>query len=304
MAIQEYLNELFDPQHPISVSKLLNLSGLSDTEAVIFRGYWEQAPGDIREALLDQLETITEDNAEADFTSVYRVALDDSAPPLRVKAIEGMWECQERWFLNRLISIAEEDAEEEVRAAASAALGKFVLMGVYDELRPQLTEKVETALKRIIAKEQEAVTVRRRAIEALSPSNDASVNDIIRTSYHGDVPELKLSAVYAMGQHCDPGWLPVLLTELKNPEAVMRFEAARACGELEDERAVPGLIELTTEDDSQVQEAAIEALGHIGGEEAQRALRRCLSYPDPRVREAAKAALEDLAFGEDPLGYH
>lgn len=304
MAIQEYLNELFDPQHPISVSKLLNLSSLSDTEAVIFRGYWEQAPANRRDTLLDLLETITEDNAEADFTSIYRVALDDPAPSLRVKAIEGMWECQERWFLNRLISIAEEDGEEEVRAAAAAALGKFVLMGVYDELRPQLVEKVEATLKRIIAKAQEAVTVRRRAIEALSPSNDASVNDIIRATYHGNEPELQLSAVYAMGQHCDPGWLPVLLAELKNSEAAMRFEAARACGELEDERAVPGLIELTIEEDSQVQEAAIEALGHIGGEEAQRALRRCLSYPDSRVREAARTALEDLTFGEDPLSYH
>lgn len=304
MAIQDYLAELFDPDQPISSSKLLNLSGLSDQEALVFRSQWGQAPEGRRSALLDQLETISDDNAEADFTTVYRVALDDVSAPIRVKAIDDLWECQERWLLNRLVAMAQEDPEEEVRATAASALGKFVLMGVYEELRPALAEKVEATLKQLIADEVEAVSVRRRAIEALSPSTDAAVNDIIRDNYHGGDPELRLSAIYAMGQHCDPGWLPVLLKELKSPEPSMRYEAARACGELEDERAVPALIELIREPDAQIQETAIEALGRIGGDEAQQALRRCMASGTPRMREVARAALEEISFGEDPLAFH
>lgn len=304
MPTNEYLSELFNPELPISSSKLLSLSGLSDTEAVVFRGYWEGGTLARRKGLIDLLTAIAEDNAEVDFNPVFRVALDDAEPEVRAKSIDSLWECQERWFLNRLVTTSEGDPVAEVRAAAASALGKFVLLGVFEELRPPLLERVEGVLKRIIAKEDEAVAVRRRAIEALGPSADPSVNDIIRKAYHSDVSQLKLSAVHAMGQHCDEGWLPVLLTELKNSDPAMRFAAARACGELEDDRAVPGLIELTQESDSQVQEAAIVALGHIGGEEAQRALRRCLAKPDPRIREAARAALEEIALGEDPLAFH
>ena len=301
MVTEQYLNELFDPQRPLSSSKLLQLSDLSDTEMATFRTCWEQAGPQQRSMLVDRLATITEDSPEVDFNAVFRIALDDASPELRSKAVDSLWECQDRWFLNRLVGMAEDDPHETVRETAASALGKFVLLGVLEELRPSLVEQVEGALKGIINNPQGSIAVRRRAIEALGASADPDVNDTIRMAYYSDEPLLRIASLYAMGQHGDQGWLPVLLTELKNIDAAMRFEAARACGELEDARAVPSLIELTGEDDPEVQEAALEALGHIGGEEAERALRQSMALPDPRMRDAARAALEELSIDEDPF---
>lgn len=303
MTSEQPLQSLFDPETPLTASNLLSFSAMSEEEAAHFRTRWEGGPEGRRRELIDLFATIAEDNPEADFETVFRIALDDTQPDIRIHAIEGLWECRERWFLNRLVALAEQDEYVPVRAAATSALEKFVMLGVFEELRASLAQRVEEALKRIIDNQQEPVEVRRKAIEALSPSLDASVNDIIRDAYYSSTPELKLSALYAMGQHCDDGWLPVLLTELKNRDPAVRFEAARACGELGDDRAVPALEELTKEVDSQVQEAAIEALGRIGGDQARRALRRCLNQGDARVREAARAALEELTFGEDPLAF-
>lgn len=303
MVSELYLKEIFDPDVSIVSSKLLNLSGLSEEEAAIFKKYWDEAPTDRRLKLHDLLVTMTEDSPEADFETIFQVTLDDELPDLRVKAIEGLWECRERWLLNRLIAMATDDPVIRVRAVAAGALEKFVKLGVFEELRPALLTKVETALRGIIANYLEDSMVRGRAVEAISPSLAEDINDIIRSAYYSTEAPLKVSAIYAMGQHSDEGWLPVLLTELKSADSLLRYEAAHACGELGDERAVAGLIELIADPDSQVQEAAIEALGDIGGDDARKALQRCLSQPDPRLQEAARDALDELAFNDDPLNF-
>ena len=299
---QAFLDQLFDAEQPVASSKLLALSTLADDEASAFRAVWQEALARSRIHLLDRLISLAEDNAEADFDAIFRIGLDDPESDVRRKAIDALWECQERWLLNRLVAMAEGDASNEVRATAAGALGRFVLLGTLDELRSSLVEEVETTLRCIVDNKAEPVAVRRRALEALAPSADPSVNDVIRDAYYSDEDELKISAVFAMGQHCDEGWLPVLLAELRNSDEAMRFEAARACGEMEDDRAVPGLIQLTKEPDPEIQEAAIEALGRIGGQDARAALRSCLKQKDQRVREAAQAALEEIAANENPLG--
>lgn len=299
---EEFLSQLFDPARTIASSKLLALSSLSESEAETFRTTWNAGDEDSRSKLLERLVNLTEDNAEADFEAVFRIALEDALPAIREHAIDALWECHERWLLNHLCEMATKDPSVDVRATAAGALGKFVLLGALEELRPSLVDKLEAVLKGIIASQEEPIEVRRRAIEALAPSLDPDVNDVIRDAYYSEERDLKVSALFAMGQHCDDGWLPVLLAELKNPDAALRFEAARACGELEDQRAVPSLVPLLKEKDAEVQEAAIEALGRIGGEAARSALKRCLRSTDDRVREAAEAALEELAANDNPLG--
>lgn len=300
MLTDAFIDQVFDPVATLNL-KLISLSDLADEEVERWHTHWSLQPADIRGSIIDRLETLTEDNTEINFDAIYRVAIGDPEPELRIKAIDALWECNERWLLNTLVDLAEDDLEAEVRATAAGHLERFVLLGLQEELRPSLLEKVESTLRRILANEREDSPVRRRALEALSPGDDDDVNDLIRDAYHSRDHDLRLGAIYAMGQHYDTQWLPALLAELKNPDPEIRYEAARACGALEDDRALPALIELTKSMDSDVQEAAITSLGQIGGREAKRVLTECLTSTTPRVKEAAKAALEELAFGEDPL---
>ncbi|MCX6020464.1 MAG: HEAT repeat domain-containing protein [Chloroflexi bacterium] len=156
----------------------------------------------------------------------------------------------------------------------------------------------------MLGEEDEPLDVRRRALEAISPFSDETINDLIRDAYYSPEQKMKASAVYAMGMHCDPAWLPVLLTEMKSPLAEMRFEAARACGEMEDERAAGALAEAVRDADRQVQRASIEALGRVGGAGARRVLKSLLLDDDPVVLEAAREALEELDSSENPFSFN
>ena len=301
MLSDRYLEELQDPAHPVSASKLLNLSGLAAPEVEHLRSYWNAMSEERRLQVIRQMGEVAEDNPEVDFQQVFRLGLHDPETEVRVQAIEGLWECQERWLIGELVELMTKDPEIEVRSTAASHMGKFALLGELEEMRPRDIATVRQALLDVIHNRDEELDVRRRAVEAISPFSDDAINDVIREAYHSDALKMRASALYAMGVHCDPAWLPAVLTELKSDNPEMRFEAVRACGELEDEHAVPALIETVRDEDLQVREAAVEALGRVGGRRAKQALKRMLTADDPTLQEAARAALEELEISENPL---
>lgn len=301
MLSEQYLEELADSARPISASKLLSLSGLAAAEVEVLSGFWTSMAEGRRLQIVRQMAEVSDDNPEVDFDEVFRLGLHDADPELRLRAIEALWDCQERWLIAELIELMQRDGSEEVRSTAASHLGKFSLLGELEELRPRDVMRIREALTEILGNRDGPVDVRRRALEAISPFSDDAVNDLIRNAYYSDAPKMRASALYAMGLHCDAAWLPVLLTELKSDSAEMRYEAARSCGQMEDERAVSTLIEVTRDDDAQVCLAAIEALGLIGGRRAKATLKRLAASPEAGLQEAARNALEELEISENPL---
>jgi hypothetical protein len=175
------------------------------------------------------------------------------------------------------------------------------LLAEYGELPERYAHRVEEALLSAYEKVEEQLYVRCRVLEAISALSKPHIEDMIRQAYRSDSLELQVSALYAMGRNCNPGWLPVLLKELRNPNPRLRFEAVRACAELEAEEAVPHLLELTYDSDPEVQLSAIGALGQIGGGEAKEGLQEWLESSEDKIREVAQEALEEIDFWEDPL---
>ncbi|MFC1954903.1 HEAT repeat domain-containing protein, partial [Chloroflexota bacterium] len=112
-----------------------------------------------------------------------------------------------------------------------------------------------------------------------------------------------ISSIYAMGKNCDPSWVPIVLKELNNPDAEVRYEAAGACGELEEEEAVTGLKKLIDDFDVDVQMAAIQALGEIGNTEAKECLNQCLENENEVVSQMAEQVLKEMQSKEDPLSF-
>jgi len=293
--------ELQDTDEPIVRSKLTNLSELSPEEIDIFRSQWPDIDAERRGQIVGQLAELAGENLELDFDEVLRACLADPDAEIRTNAIEGLWDCEDSKLLDQLIVLLLEDSVTSVRASAACALRKFALLAELGKLSQGDAARVEEALLAAWNNKKEQLEVCRRTLEAISSLSKPVVIDLIRQTYNSDNFELQISALYAMGQNCDPGWLPILLQELRSPHAEMRFEAATACGELESEEAIPSLIEAITDLDLQVRTSAIEALGKIGGNSAKEALRRCLTNHDELSQEAAKEALGELLFLEDPL---
>jgi HEAT repeat protein len=285
MSIRETIADIADSANPLRSSMLIELSDLNSAELAWLEQAWTAINPKRRRQIVYRLVELAEDNFELDFDSVFKCCLKDRDAAVRCKAIEGLWESEEPSLINYLADMLEHDSSEKVRAAAAAALGKFAMLAEHEKLRSCHKSRIFQTLLAVVDDESQNVEIRRRALEAVSALNFPQVHKAIKDGYQSDNPELRVSAIYAMGRNCDSSW----------------YEAAVACGELGEEEAVPRLIKLTNDPDNNVRLAAIQALGKIGGSEAKGWLQECLNSPIELIRRATEQALYELEVWEDPL---
>jgi HEAT repeat protein len=303
LPIEETVAVLADNDQPLLSSKLAELSKLNAPELAIFEKVWKNIEPKRRRQIMYRLVELAENNFELDFDDIFKNRLKDEDADVLSKAIEGLWENEETSLIDPLIRLLEPENAEKVQATAAAALGKFAMLAELEKLRPHYKTKVCRALLKVIDDQERPIEIKRRALEAAAPLSIPQMERAIAQAYKSGVPRLRISAVFAMGKNCDPRWLPILIKELANNDAEIRYEAAGACGELGEREAAPYLSELTTDPDVDVQLAAIQALGKIGGPEAKDSLERCLTDDNETIQQAAELALDELEAGEDPLSF-
>ena len=301
--IDEIISELQNSDKPLSSVKLTELSSINSEELQLFKEVWPTIERKRRQQAVSRLVALAEENFELDFDNVFKNCLDDPDAEVRSRAIDGLWENEEPSLINTLLNLLEHDRSERVQAAAAAALGRFVMLAEHQKLHSNYSSKIYQALLAAIGDNSQALEVRRRALEAIAPIGSPKVEKAISEAYHNGHPKLRSSSIYAMGKNCNPTWLPILLKELANADAEIRYEAAGACGEIGEEEAVPYLTNLVEDPDLEVQLATIQALGKIGGTEAKNRLEQCLDDDSEVVQQAAEQALRELNEGEEPLSF-
>ncbi|MFC2018703.1 HEAT repeat domain-containing protein [Chloroflexota bacterium] len=299
----ENMAQLADPGQPLSSSKLAELSNLDSTDLKLVEQVWAQTATKRRRQIVHRLAELVEDNLELNFDSIFKLCLKDPDEEVRRQAIEGLWENEEASLIGTLIDLLKQDSSETIQAQAAIALGKFAMLGEENKLRSCHTARLYQALLATLDDKNRPINVRCRALEAAAPLSLPEIESAIEKAYQSNHPQLKTSAIYAMGKNCSPYWLPILLKEMSSPDAETRYEAAGACGELEDEIAVPHLIILTADPDSKVQMAAIGALGNIGGSESKVGLEQCRSDPNTAIQQAAEEALHQIELETDSLPF-
>ncbi|MCL2678760.1 MAG: HEAT repeat domain-containing protein [Dehalococcoidia bacterium] len=303
-ALAEILPHIADSATPLSNAKISELSDLTAGELKQFEAVWSGMDTERKQQLLSRLSELSDDNVELNFDRIYRNAIYDIDDTVRKEAIEGLWESSDTSLIRPLLRLAQDDPATDVRAAATAALGRFSLLAEHHKISAENRTRISEVLLAVIQKREESLEVRRRALEAVSPISLPDVTRAIWEAYRHEEPEIKISAVYAMGRNCDLLWMPTVLKEMDSDDQEMRYEAATAAGELGEAEAIPQLVELTRDTDTEVKMAAILALGKIGGQEARQRLRVLLSSKSRAVREAAGQAMAELESGEVPLNPH
>ncbi len=304
MSLDSCLQYISEEGGQLSHQALAELSDLSPSELGRFARTWFKVPGDRKQKVIESLAEMAEENAELEFSAIFKLGLKDPDATVRKKAITGLWEFEDRSLILSLIELLKSDGSGEVRAAAAMALGKFAVLAQDGKILSKDGELVKSALMDALQGEQEWLEVRRRALESVAPFNTSDLTEYIHWAYDSDDLDLKCSSIYAMGKSGEPRWLPLLFRELQSPNPPIRYEAANACGELDNEDAAPHLVPLLQDDDFQVQLAAVGSLGEIGGSIAKRALRRCVKRGEPLLEDAALNALENIKGMEDPLGFN
>lgn len=302
-SLDSVLAEVQDSTRSLNTIDLAVLSDLTVDGLNQFKEAWAALSAARRRSLIERLVELSEERIDVYFRRIFQWAMEDEDPWVRAKAIDGLWEVDDVLLVRPFIRLLQTDPSAEVRAAAAEALGRFLLLGEYEQLDPQQAASIEAALQAAYANTAEDVAVRRRVLEALAFSEAANIPSLIQQAYEDEDAEMRISAVFAMGRNADPRWGEIVLEELTSDDPAMRYEAARASGELGLAEAVPELIRMLDQGDVELRDIAVWALGRIGGPAARRALQACCESDDPDLVEAAEEALEELAFmsGEDEL---
>ena len=303
MSLERFLESLADGSADVPSADFVELSDMVPKELGLFARTWFSIPVERQRWIVSTMAGLAEDNPEFDFCAVFKMCLKDQDEAVLEKAMEGLWEHEDRSIIPSLIQILRSDKSPQVRAAAAVALGKFSPLVQEGKLLPKDGESIYESLIELVKDTDQHIDVRRRSLEAIAPFNTLDIKNLVSWAYDSQDPALRSSSIYAMGRTGEINWLPLLVKELQSAEPGIRYETAHACGELGEEDAIPHLISLLQDDDYQVQLAGINALGKIGGPLAKKVLLHCAKAGDAALEEAARVELQNVEFLEDPMAF-
>ncbi len=284
---------------PFSPRYLKRLSDLEPGDAKLLADAWPKISLRRREALLEDMEESHLADDLMWFEEVARIALNDTQPVIRKRAVQILREYELVDMFPLFIELTEHDPDAEVRAAAAESLSPYVYMGEVDDLSPKKLQKVEECLLRVLSG-TDVPLVRRKALEAMGYSSRKEIVDLINQAYVSPDTDWLVSAIAAMGRSANSHWNPHVIKMLDNKRPVVRAEAASAAGELEIKEATTKLLELLTDVDLDVRMAAIWALSQVGGEGVRHTLEQMLeTTDDDEEAEQLENALENLEFTEE-----
>lgn len=281
----------------IPASVYYGLSDLDNASLQALEPVWQNLAVDYKRKIVSELAEASEINFDLNFDALGYLALDDLDSGVRSSGIELLWINESLELLSRLIDLAENDESVDVRAAAVSDIGRFILLGEYEEIPESDATRAQDVAIGLLNDMTEDIQVRRRALEAISNSSLDFVSEAIKEAYESDERLMRVSAIFAMGRSYDEQWNETVLRELRNDDSEIRYEAARAAGELEIEEAVTLLGQLAVVDEREIKQVAIWSLGEIGGNHAMRLL-------SALAEDAEEAEDEDLQEAiEDAIGY-
>lgn len=290
------LDKLFTAD-PLPLDLLYRLSDMSEEDTQRFWSSWTAVPDERRRVIMRHLADISEENFVVDFAPIFTRAIADPFAPVRVAALDGIWDTTHIGLVRPIINLLQTDADQAVRAAVAAALAHYVLLAEWKQLPAHISSPIVEALLAEYEKGDTAVAIKRSALEALGAANHPRVARLIEEAYENDQFEIQLSAVFAMGNSADPRWLATVIGEMQSPSEDMRAEAARAAGAIGGGTAVEALANLVVDEDLSVALAAVEALGQIGSDQAMEILQSLLDDPDfAALQEAVEEAIEEMAW--------
>ena len=290
------LDAIFQDEE-VSVPLLYRLSDASPEDMERFWQRWPSVASERRRVIARHMADVAEEDFVVDFAPYFKRFLQDEAAPVKVAALDGVWDATDTTLIAPIIQLMQGDENVEVRTAAAAALAHYVLLSEWGELPSHISPSIVSALLAVYEAEDTAVSVKRATLEAMSPANHTRISQLIEDAYQSRLPEMRLSAVFAMGNNADTRWLPTILQELASPETEMRAEAARAAGLIGSSDSVEQLTALAQEDETDVALVAVTSLGQIGSEEAREILTALLDDEEyQELHEAIEEALEELTW--------
>lgn len=296
LSFSEVLRELENTE-TVRLPLLYRLSDMAPQEFDAFTASWPTWPAKRRRVVARHMADICEENYVVDFAPAFRYLLGDEEPRVRLAALDGLWDSTNLGVVDPIIGMLQNDADAQVRAAAAATLGHYILMGEWGQISKRVAGQIVDALLAHFGRQEEAEVVRRAVLESLGNAGHPAIADLIDRSYNRGNEGMRISAVFAMGLTADRRWMPVILDELRHPDDEMRLEAIRAAGNLGFSDPVDLLVDLLYDEELEIKLATIAALGQIGSDSAYEALQELADDPEAEdLLDAIEEAMEEMEW--------
>lgn len=300
-SFEQVITELLDESKPFPPKLLRAFSDIESDSLQLLKQSWQDVPVLRKVTLLQDLEDLMEVDTLISCDAFAKFAMRDIYPEVRSQAIQLLWECEDTSLILTLLGLLEQDPDEGVRAAAAAALGKFVLLGELEEISKSKSNPIVTKLLEVVQREPAGI-IQRKALESLGYSSNASIPQLIKKALERDDAAWTASALFAMGRSLDEHWGKIVLEHLSDPELLIKSEAIRAAGELELTSSLPTLFEILDDEDidNDLRFQVYWALSKIGGKGVRQKLEEEMSlHDDEDILDVLDLALENLDFTED-----
>ena len=170
MSLENFLENLADPALSLSNSDFIELSDLSPAELGVFARHWFRLSPERKRAVLTTMVELAEESLELDFSTIFKLCLKDDDDWVLEKAIDGLWEYEDRSVLPGLLQVLASYRGPDVRAAAASALGKFCVLAQEGYLLSPDAANIHATLMAHLQDPDESLEVRRRSLEAVAPS--------------------------------------------------------------------------------------------------------------------------------------
>ena len=201
MSLEKFLEDLADSSIPLVNSNFIEVSDLSPAELGIFARAWFRLSLERRRDIMSTMVELAEDGTELDFCTIFKMCLKDPDEWVQEKAIEGLWEYEDRSVIPGLIQVLGSDKSSKVRAAAAVALGKFAVLAQEGNLLHKDAITVRDNLMAVLQNSAENADVRRRSLEAVAPFNTPDIKDYVCWAYQSDDLKLKVQLHLRDGTH-------------------------------------------------------------------------------------------------------
>lgn len=182
-------------------------------------------------------------------------------------------------------SVGRETSQENRVQELMSALGREDVTDSLVELGILAVAPLVQALKH----EKDGL-IKYNAALALSKIGTPAMDPLLESMDYDDA-DVRLEAVWALGEMGDERALEPLVEALKDEDWYVRKQAATSLCSLKNEESVGLLVRALSDDDWHVRKQAARILGTIGDARAAKPLARTLRDEDPVVQQEAAAAL-------------
>ena len=186
---QRVLDTLLDEGKDIPNRYLSEFSDIEPASLKSLLETWPRIGLERKLVLLEQLNTLANDDTLVSFDDLGRALLTDSEPQVRIRAMRLLVECEDVRLVPIYIDMLTKDSAVAVRAEAATMLGIFVQLGEFEDIPANVHHQIEDVLLEVLNGEDEP-SVRRRVLEALGFSSRIEVPVLIEFIFQSPGPGL------------------------------------------------------------------------------------------------------------------